>query len=121
MFDVLLIALASAFIANVVTLKSGPGFVFLNMRRLSGIWISKKTLTYGSLINAGALSPKQFEAIKIKSDIVRSLGEMINCPFCIGPWLVMAGVAIFANENFVVNWLVGSGLLYILLGWMNHD
>jgi hypothetical protein len=120
MINLIYISLVSAFVASVVTSQNGPVFVFSAFRKTIGVWVAKKSGEQGHKINSG-LSGWSYRFAFWKSNIYRSLGELFNCPFCLGPWLALIGVAIFANDHLVVNWLATCGLLYIVLGWMSHD
>jgi len=126
MVNLIFISLACAFIAHVVTLQNGPVFVFSWFRKAVGVWAAKKSMEYGTLLNSSSDAIiKNEKLLRLKGNLVRSLGELVNCPYCLGPWLVLVGVAIFAtptdalggaNDNLLVNWLAGSGMLYVWLG-----
>lgn len=111
------ISLACAFVANVITLQNGPVFVFSKFRQMVGVWVAKKSMQYGTIINQGSGNAKL--AI-FKSYAIKSFGELVNCPYCLGPWLVLiVSISILGIDSLLVNWLVGCGLLYVWLGFIN--
>lgn len=113
MISLLKISFAVAFLAHMVTLQSGPGFVFLHFRRFIGTTIAEKIAGYAVQIVDGK------SHLARRANLLRSIGELFNCPFCLSVWIAFFAVAIFANENFVANWLVVCGLVYVELGVMN--
>lgn len=117
MIDLIYISLACAFISNVLTKQNGPLFAFSALRMKIGTFIAMKTSDYGTEMNSD-ISNKQRNYLVAKSKILRSFAELITCPFCLGPWLVLVFV-LFVDGNILQNWLVGSGLLYICLGVIN--
>ena len=112
----LLVSLAGSFLASLVTKQNGPLFIFSAFRMNVGTWAARKIQANGIRINNGDLSEKRKDWLLRYAKLIKSISELVVCPYCLGPWIVLLGVAIFANDNLLLNWFAGSGLLYIWLG-----
>jgi len=119
LLELICISLASAFLANLITLQNGPMMIFSALRMLVGSWTAKRSNRISGLITHGALPEYRMKWELRKNKIYKSIAEIFSCPWCLGPWIVFIFVAIFANDRLIFNWLVASGLLYVFLGVMN--
>ena len=115
----ILISLACAFLSNVITTQNGPMFVFSAFRMQVSTWASKLILSNGTKINSGELSDFGVKRFLLLSKFVKSIGELVTCPYCLSVWFVLIFIIIGFDGNLVTLWLAGSGLTYVWLGLLN--
>jgi len=112
------ISLGSAFISNVVTKQNGPLMVFSAFRMTVGKTAGQQAQNVSNLVTSGSLSETRMKWELRKNKLLKSAGEIVTCPFCLGPWIVLLWLLILDSFTFT-NWFSGCGLLYIFLGVIN--
>lgn len=123
LLQLIFISLGCAFVANVITKQNGPLFIFSAFRMKVSVWVNTYMLAIGEEINGsnnGEITAARKSWLLKKVQAFKSIGELVVCPYCLGPWLVLlVSITLFGIDSLLQNWLAGSGLLYIWLGLIN--